>query len=103
MKQSRPGEPPRNASGRDAGPIHASTIVNQWLNEEDATFAVTVGHDGQFRFEGFSPATERLTGLATAEVVGRTPEEALPSANAAVVAARYRQCIREGAPISYLE
>ncbi|HEY9219935.1 MAG TPA: PAS domain-containing protein [Phenylobacterium sp.] len=65
-------------------------------------FSVAVMDDGEFRFEGFSPEAQRLTGMTNPEVVGRTPDEATPG-NAAVVNARYRECVREGVSISYLE
>ena len=99
MEQVGPNPSPPTLPDREVGPVPASTTLNQWPNSEDAMFSVAVGDDGQFRFEGFSPAAERLTGITNPELVGRTPEEALPLANAALVSARYRQCIREGAPI----
>lgn len=83
--------------------LHATRYFDRWPNADDAMFSVAVLDNGQFHFEGFSPAAERLTGMNNPELVGRTPEEVLPASNAAVVAARYRQCVREGGRISYLE
>ncbi len=42
-------------------------------------FVVEVGEDREFRFVEINPAYERLTGLAAAEVRGRTPREMVPA------------------------
>lgn len=104
MKRVRSDQSNSAANERATPAVLTSmTYFNQWPNVEDATFSVAVLDNGEFRFEGFSPEAERLTGITNPELVGRTPEEVLPAANAAAVTVRYRQCLREGGPISYLE
>ena len=56
-----------------------------------------------FVFEGLNPAVERQTGLRCAFLVGRRVEEVIDPAPAAAALRRYRQCVRDDAPISYFE
>ena len=81
----------------------APSYFDHWQDTADALFIVAVHEDGVFTFEGVNPACERMSGYSNAEYAGRTPEQLLPPADAALVTARYRQCVREGKAISYLE
>ncbi|NJL85449.1 MAG: PAS domain S-box protein [Leptolyngbyaceae cyanobacterium SM1_1_3] len=59
--------------------------------------------DGDFRYVGFNPASERLTGLSAQSVVGKTPEDILPAATAGAVRERYRSCVETEQTVEYEE
>jgi PAS domain S-box-containing protein len=58
---------------------------------------------GDFRFAGLNPAHERLTGLFSSQLKGKTPEEALPPAVAGHVRQHYQDCADAGRTINYEE
>jgi len=74
-----------------------------WRDSPEGLFTIRVGRDGGFTIDGLNPAHERRSGLKHAEVAGRRLDQVLDQELAAAVAARYRQCIALGAPITYLE
>jgi hypothetical protein len=59
--------------------------------------------DGNFHFAGLNPAHERLTGLLSRELKGKTPEQVLPPAEAATVRRHYQDCLKVGKTITYEE
>jgi PAS domain S-box-containing protein len=59
--------------------------------------------DGDFYFAGLNPAHERLTGLLSRELKGKTPEQVLPPAEAATVRQHYQDCLKAGQTITYVE
>ncbi|MGE0397008.1 MAG: PAS domain S-box protein [Kofleriaceae bacterium] len=69
----------------------------------DGVFLLDAMDDGRFIVRRFNPAEERLTGLRSDQVVGRSIEEFLPSDVAETLVANYRRCIQTGHPISYTE
>ncbi|MCC7274784.1 MAG: PAS domain-containing protein [Alphaproteobacteria bacterium] len=64
-----------------------------------AAFVVRVDDDGTFRYLGVNAALTRQMGVAPADIRGRTPEEVLTPADAAVVVDNYRRCIASAGPI----
>jgi PAS domain S-box-containing protein len=60
-----------------------------------------VGAD--FRFAGLNSAHERLTGLCSSQLKGKTPEETLPPTVAAHVRQHYQDCVDAGGTITYEE
>ncbi len=70
---------------------------------EASVFIVDVLEDGEFRYVGINPAHERLTGLASSQLIGKTPEEILIPEMAEMVSEHYRACIAAGKTISYEE
>jgi two-component system, NarL family, sensor kinase len=74
-----------------------------WENSPDCLFILRVEEPDTFVFEGVNPAVERQTGLRNALLVGRRVEEVVEPAPAEAVLRRYRQCVRDDAPISYFE
>jgi PAS domain S-box-containing protein len=70
---------------------------------ETAVFIVDVLEDGEFRYLGINPAHERISGLLSSEVKGKTPEQVLTPEMAQMVSARYRTCIEAGERITYEE
>ncbi|NWF62413.1 MAG: PAS domain S-box protein [Fischerella sp.] len=70
---------------------------------EAAVFIVDVLEDGGFRYVGINPAHERISGLESSALSGKTPEQVLIPEMAQAVTQRYRQCIEAGKRISYEE
>ncbi len=69
-------------------------------------FLVDVLPDGDFRFVEVNPAYERLTGIAAAEIRGRTPRElvpVIPAEMAACLRASFRRGVDAAGPVEYEE
>jgi two-component system NarL family sensor kinase len=72
-------------------------------NTAEALFIVDVTPDRSFVFRQLNPIHERLTGLSSAALRGRRPQECLPADIAYAVEANYRRCVEAGATIRYEE
>ncbi|MBD2606248.1 PAS domain-containing protein [Scytonema hofmannii FACHB-248] len=57
--------------------------------------------ENDFRYAGWNPATERSTGLLSAEIVGKTPEESVGKVQGAIVRQQYIKCLEADAPITF--
>ncbi len=71
-----------------------------------AIFVVDVTAENEFRFGGLNPAHERLTGMKSDEVQGKTPHDLvpyIPPEAADAVYANYARCLAAGKAISYEE
>lgn len=68
-----------------------------------AIFVVDVRENGEFQYVGLNPTHERLTGLRSIDLAGKTPEQVLPPEIATAVRQRYQTCIEAGETISYEE
>lgn len=69
-------------------------------------FVINVAGDGTLTFERLNAAHERLTGMTTAWIRGRRPDQLvplLPREAATAVEQRYRACVEAGEPIQYEE
>lgn len=64
-------------------------------------FVVDVAAGPEFRYAGWNAATERSTGILSADIKGKTPEEVFPPAVAADFRQRYVDCLAADKPISY--
>jgi PAS domain S-box-containing protein len=69
----------------------------------ESIFVVDVLESGIFQYAGLNPTHERLSGLRSTELQGKTPEQVLAPDIAAAVQQRYRACIEAGETISYEE
>jgi len=78
----------------------AETVFQQ---AQDAIFLIDVVDDETFRIRRVNPAYERLTGLGTAAVEGKTPTELLGEERGSDVEAHYRECLERRDPIEYEE
>lgn len=70
---------------------------------EESIFVVDVLEDGEFCYSGLNSAHERLTGIASAEIRGKTPEQVLPPEAAKAVRENYQNCVNVGERITYEE
>ena len=70
---------------------------------EAAIFVVDVLEDREFRFVGLNPTHERMSGLRSSKLSGKTPEEVLPSKEAQAVLEKYHTCVAKGERITYEE
>ncbi len=58
---------------------------------------------GLFVFEGVNPAHERISGLRSDAIRGKTPHQCLPAGVADAITANYRRCVEAGTTIDYEE
>lgn len=70
---------------------------------QDALFLVSVDDDGKFRFNRLNSSHERLTGLTTELVKGKTPQEVVGKKVGRKVEASYRRCVNKKQVIRYEE
>jgi PAS domain S-box-containing protein len=73
---------------------------------EEAIFVVDVDEAGTFRFAGLNPTHERVSGLKSREVEGKTPEELshlIPASVIASIRKNYENCLRSQRAIEYEE
>lgn len=76
------------------------TIFN---NTIDAVFLIKVESNNIFRFIKLNPAHEKLTGLSTEKIKGKTPVQILGKDIGEEVEKNYITCLRKKAPIDYEE
>ena len=81
----------------------AQLLRSTYEGVEHCIWIVDVSAEGEFRFVGWNPATERLTGIASAATMGKTPEELLGKVQGAIVQENYQRCLETGHSISYEE
>jgi two-component system sensor histidine kinase/response regulator len=70
---------------------------------EAAIFSLDILDDSDFRFVGINPTYERMSGLKSSEIAGKSLEQVLPPATALAVAERYRTCAVRGERMTYEE
>lgn len=64
-------------------------------------FVIDVTPEGEFRFVGFNPTHERLTGLRSQDIQGKTIEEIVPPESAATLRQHYINCVETGSTVTY--
>ncbi len=72
-------------------------------NQGNIVFVVDVGEDGGFRFAGWNGFTERIMGISSEEIAGKTPQEAFGLEVGELFLENYRNCISAGQTITYEE
>ncbi|MEQ8756121.1 MAG: PAS domain S-box protein [Coleofasciculus sp. G1-WW12-02] len=70
---------------------------------EAAVFIVDVQELGEFRYVSINPAHERMSGLLSSQISGKTPQEAFIPEVAQAVSERYHACVEAGEQITYEE
>jgi len=70
---------------------------------EAAVFVVDVLEDGGFRYVEINPAHERMCGILSSEVAGKTPEQVFTPEIAHKVSEGYRACMKAGETITFEE
>ena len=68
-------------------------------NVLDTLYLLEVTPEGRFRNLEVNPAFEKLSGLSSAELIGKFIEETMPQEVAEIVIAQYRRCIEVGTAI----
>ncbi len=81
--------------------VHEQFLRSIYEGIAAAVCIVEVSENGEFRYVGINPYQERLSGLRSVEVQGKTPEEVLPPEIAQQVRQHYRICVEKGETISY--
>jgi PAS domain S-box-containing protein len=69
----------------------------------ESIFVVDVLENGEFQYVGLNPAHECLTGMQSAELQGKTPQQVFPPDVALAVQQRYQACMEAGETMSYEE
>ena len=69
----------------------------------EGLFVVRVDGPGEFRFEAINPSHERLTGLRSSDIAGRTPHELFAASLADHLVERYGACVGARQSIQYEE
>jgi len=80
--------------------VEYETIFNK---TQDIIFLVDVGVNDKFTFRRLNPAGEKITGLPTAGVKGKTPVEVFGEIRGSEIEANYRKCLLENRVIFYRE
>ena len=66
-------------------------------------FVVNVLENGDLRYAGWNLPTVQATGISSAQVIGKTPEEIVPTSEGLTARQRYESCINTGIAITYEE
>ncbi|MFN6558442.1 MAG: PAS domain S-box protein [Nostoc sp. ChiSLP01] len=66
-------------------------------------FTIDVLDNNELRYAGWNSATEKTTGISTAEVIGKTPEYVHGTVEGLEVRQRFKICIESGIGIKYEE
>ncbi|AFY55245.1 PAS domain S-box [Rivularia sp. PCC 7116] len=69
----------------------------------EAIFVVDTTKEGEFIYESINPVTEKLMGMTSKQVEGKTMEQVLPHNLALLIRERYNQCLSTGRSITYEE
>ncbi|MBE9102526.1 PAS domain S-box protein [Vacuolonema iberomarrocanum] len=64
---------------------------------------IDVSSEGEFRFIGWNPATEKHTGITSEFALGKTPEQLLGREQGAILRQNYQRCLNLGKSITYEE
>lgn len=70
---------------------------------EQAIFVVDVTADGDFQFVGWNPASEKITGIKSIDIIGKKPEDMLLYEYAKSIRAHYENCWRKKSSLQYEE
>ncbi|MEH1783933.1 MAG: AAA family ATPase [Nostoc sp.] len=66
-------------------------------------FVVDARYNGSFEYTGWSKSCELVIGIPAAEVLGKTPQELIPSDEGAAVEQKYLHCFQTGILVTYEE
>lgn len=82
----------------------AQQRVNALISHSvDLIFSLNITSDGNFIFDIYNPAAEKITGVSRENILGKTPEEVFPKEIAIPIVANYRRCVEADKPITYFE
>ncbi|MFO8038127.1 MAG: PAS domain S-box protein [Sodalinema sp.] len=72
-------------------------------NQGNIVFVIDVGDDGTFRFAGWNGFAERIMGIPSEDISGKTPQEVFGDETGELFLTNYRNCIAAGKTITYEE
>ncbi len=78
-------------------------LVDAMSSTDNAAFLLLADDQGTLRFHGLNAAHERMTGLKSADIQGKTPHESMPPRMADTVLANYRHAYETRQPFTYDE
>ena len=73
----------------------AARLDAVFQHSADALYAAAPRADGQFAYETVNPKVEEFYGKPASDLLGRTPQECLPSETARTVTANWMRCVSE--------
>jgi PAS domain S-box-containing protein len=84
--------------------LHQAELLTMvYEGVEHPVFVLEVTEEQDFRFLGWNPAAEKITGIKSTAVVGKTPEQILLPESAAVVRQNYQRCLETDSTTTYEE
>src|SRR5215469_11680233 len=86
---------------RSQGPPSERDFAAFFENSPHDLFVLAVRPEGAFVFEHINPTLTRSTGYAYEMLVGKQPDKVLTPANAAMLLARYRECVETRRQVEY--
>ncbi len=69
----------------------------------EAIFIVDATKEGEFIYKSINAVTEKVMGMSSEQIEGKTPEQVLPNNIAVAVKERYNRCLSVGESITYEE
>jgi len=78
-------------------------LRNIYDGVEHLIFVVDVCDDGSFRYVSWNAPTEKATGVSSADIMGKTPQEWIGPEEGAHIQQLFEQCIAAGKSLSYEE
>ncbi len=72
-------------------------------NVENPIFVIDVLEDGDFRFVGWNPASERISNIPAANVIGKSVIEAMGTEVGSILYSNYRRCVDQDISLTYEE
>ncbi|XDE60886.1 PAS domain-containing protein [Arthrospira platensis BEA 1257B] len=70
---------------------------------EQAIFVVDVTQDGDFQFVGWNPASEKITGIKSRDIIGKKPEDMFLDEYAKAIRCHYETCWLKKSSLQYEE
>jgi PAS domain S-box-containing protein len=86
---------------RSQGPLRKRDFAAFFENSPHDLFVLNVRPDGTFVFEHINPTLTRSTGYTCEMLIGKQPDKVLTPANAAMLLARYRECVETREQVEY--
>ena len=68
---------------------------------EHIIIIVDVSEDGEFHLVKWNRATEKLTGISSTAIAGKTPEDVWGESQGAIIRQNYQRCLQTGMTITY--
>ena len=82
---------------------HLNALITLSDKIDVPIFVLSVSADEELRFRKLNRYHERVTGMSSAAIAGKRPEDCLPPRLAANLSAKFLRCVRSGERLTYEE